>query len=89
MRITVPNRLVVVAGAIFMAPILGGILHGSTPTFEGVNWHEVLEKVQCQYVTKEGKDFKIAAKLIVAGQTFENPTITEEGQIKELERKCP
>jgi hypothetical protein len=82
------NKLALFAAALFMAVAFGGWTHGSAPTFEGANWHEVLEKVPCQYVTKVGKDLKIAVTLVVDGKTFKNPTITEEDRIKELEKRC-
>jgi hypothetical protein len=82
------NRLAVFASALLMVPVLGGWTHGSPPTFEAANWHEVLEKIPCQYVTKAGKDLKIAVKIIVDGKTFQNPTITEEERIRELDKRC-
>jgi hypothetical protein len=85
------KRLAVSASVLFFMAITSTqarFLHGSIPTFEGANWHEVLERVACQYVTRDGKDLTIAAKLVVDGKTFQNPTITEEGQIKELEKRC-
>jgi hypothetical protein len=84
------KRLAVSASVVFFMAVTSAqaLLHGSIPTFEGANWHEVLERVACQYVTRDGKDLTIAAKLVVDGKTFQNPTITEEGQIKELEKRC-
>jgi hypothetical protein len=58
-----------------MAAIVGGWTHGIQTTFKGKNWHEVIEKVPCQFVTRAGDDLKIAA-------------ITEEDRIKELEKRC-
>jgi hypothetical protein len=58
------------------------------PTFEGPNWHDVLEKVPCQLVTKDGKGLEIAARLIVDGKTFDNPTITDRVRVKDVEGRC-
>jgi hypothetical protein len=69
-------------------PAHGRVSRGSAPTFEGADWREVLEKVPCGYVTRDGRDLKIAAKLVVSDKTFQNPTITEEDRIKELEKRC-
>jgi hypothetical protein len=85
MRVTL---LVGLAVLVMGMPANARLLHGSVPTFEGANWREVLEKVDCGYVTKDGRDLKIAAKLAVDGKTFQNPTITEEDRIKELEKRC-
>jgi hypothetical protein len=70
--------------------MLGGWIHGSAPDrFEGANWFEVLQKVPCQDIAKDGRDIRITAVLIVDGKTFEDPVIKEEDRIKELERRCP
>ena len=73
MRATLLVGLAVLA---ITTPANGRLLHGGNggvPTFEGANWREVLEKVDCGYVTKDGRDLKIAAKLVVDGKTFQNP----------------
>jgi hypothetical protein len=85
MRVTLLAALAVLA---ITTPSHGRLLRGSAPTFEGADWREVLAKVPCGYVTKDGKYLKIAAKLVVGDKTFQNPTITEEDQIKELEKRC-
>ena len=80
------SAILIIASPTHALLLRGG--SGTIPTFEGGTWHEVLEQVACQYVTKVGKDLKIAARLIVDGKTFENPTITEESRVKEVERRC-
>ena len=66
----------------------GGWIHGSAPIFKGANWHEVLEKVPCQYVMKAGKDIKINATLVVDDKSYPSPTITEPYLIHELDKRC-
>jgi hypothetical protein len=84
MRATLLVGLAVLA---ITTPANGRLFHGGNggvPTFEGANWREVLEKVEWL----DGRDLKIATKLVVDGKTFQNPTITEEDRIKELEKRC-
>jgi hypothetical protein len=68
--------------------VRGGLVSSPTPTFEGLNWHEVLLKVPCNLVATDGKDLKINAILIVGDRTFSEPIIREENQVRELERRC-
>lgn len=66
-------------------PLHGG---GTAPTFEGKTWSEALEKVPCQNVAKDGKDLKINGTVIVDGNSFPNPVITEKDRIEPLDKKC-
>jgi hypothetical protein len=84
------SRLAVLAGVLIIAvtSAQARLLRGSVPRFEGTNWHQALEQVPCQSITEVGSVLKISGTIIVAGQSFENPTITDEGQIKVLEKRC-
>jgi hypothetical protein len=88
-----PRQVAVLVAAPFMILALGGLMRGGLvtipmPTFEGANWPEVLLKVPCDLVAKDGKDLKVNAALIVGGHIFSQPIIREEKQIRELDRRC-
>jgi hypothetical protein len=84
------SRLAVLASVLFMAvtPAQARFPHGSAPRFEGANWHQALDQVPCQSITKVGSDLQINGTIIVAGQSFPNYAITDEGQIKMVEKRC-
>jgi hypothetical protein len=82
------NRLAVLASVLFMAVVSGGAFHHGSAPIAGANWHEALEKVPCQNITKVGDVLQINVTVIVGGESHPNPTITDEGQIKMLEKKC-
>ena len=79
------NRLAILISAPLIVTMLGGFFHRP---IAGANWHEALEKVSCQNITKVGDWLQINATVIVGGDSRPNPTITKEGQIKMLEKRC-
>lgn len=87
------RRLAILAAAPFIVVLLGGFMRGGfaatpTPTFEGADWREVLLKVPCELVAKDRRELKVNAVLIIGRQTFNEPVIREENQIRELDRRC-
>ncbi|WP_298106331.1 hypothetical protein [Bradyrhizobium sp.] len=65
----------------------------SLPRFEGKDLREILKEVPCDKITKDGRDFKIAAILVVdhgkEQETLTQPVISQEDQIREIEKHCP
>jgi hypothetical protein len=82
------RRITFLATLLIVAVSVSGWTHGSAPSFKGANWHDVQDKVPCQYVAKVGKDLKINATLVVDGKSYPNPTVTEPGVIDELDKMC-
>lgn len=65
---------------------------GSAPlqTFQGPNWHKVLEDVPCNLISKDGQGFKLNAILIVGGDAPRTqPTLTGANEVKQIEKQCP
>ena len=62
-------------------------------TFQGKSLREILEKVPCDLITRQGHDFKVNAILVVEKEkekeTLTDPLISDESQIKEIEQHCP
>jgi hypothetical protein len=67
---------------------------GSAPlhTYEGKDLHEVLEKLPCDLIIKDGTDFKVKAVLVIdegkGKKTLPEPVIRDQGEIKEIEHHC-
>jgi len=82
------RRIALLATLLVVVATVSGLTHGGAPIFKGATWHEVLDKVPCQYVVKVGKDLKINATLVVDRKSYPNSTVTEPGVIDELDKRC-
>jgi hypothetical protein len=83
-------QVILLGGALFLAATSADarLLHGGSATFEGKTWEEALAKLPCQSISKDGKDLKISATLVVDGTAYQNPAITKEDLIKPVDRRC-
>jgi hypothetical protein len=93
MTVRLPQLWLCAMIAIALAvPASGRLLHGSgQQTLTYKNWHEALENIPCDDVTKVEKGYQITVTIIVAGETHEKPIISdkEKDKIEILEKHCP
>ncbi|WMT78844.1 hypothetical protein [Bradyrhizobium sp. Ash2021] len=71
--------------------VLGGWTHGiatTTTIFKGSNWHQIIDQVPCNDVSKSGDGFQISGTVMIGETSHQDPVITDQGQVNLLEKKC-
>jgi hypothetical protein len=83
------TRVSTCAATIGLALVSIGWTHG-TYTVEAKTLREALEKIPCSYISKDGRDLKIAGLSVIAnGKSQPMPiVVTKEDEIESIEKRC-
>lgn len=82
------RKLLTVTAALGAFFVLGGWIHGAPAKFEGKNWHDALAAVPCTNLTQVDHNIKVKGIVVVDGNSYSDPLITNPGEVNMVEKRC-